>query len=64
MNVRAFERYISLTRLDRQNESDQLTDNKMHVYLWFGLTHISLASFLWDVGKQCRPRPDATEGGV
>ena len=24
----------------------------------FVLTHISLASFLWDVGKQCRPRPE------
>ena len=23
------------------------------------LTHISLASFLWDIGKECRPRPDA-----
>ena len=28
------------------------------------LTHISLASFLWDIGKQCRPRSDATERGV
>ena len=25
------------------------------------LTHISLASFLWDIGKQYRPRSDATE---
>ena len=25
------------------------------------LTHISLASFLWDIGKQCRPRSDAVE---
>ena len=23
------------------------------------LTHISLVSFLWDIGKQCGPRPDA-----
>ena len=23
------------------------------------LTHISIASFLWDIAKQCRPRPDA-----
>ena len=28
------------------------------------LTHIRLASFLWDIGKQCRPRSDATECGV
>ena len=25
---------------------------------------LSLASFLWDIGKQCRTRPDATERGV
>ena len=28
------------------------------------LTHISLASFLWDISKQCRPRSDAAECGV
>ena len=28
------------------------------------LTHISLASFLWDIGKQGRSRPDAAELGV
>ena len=29
------------------------------------LTHtISLASLLWDIGKQCRPRPDAALSGV
>ena len=25
------------------------------------LTHISLASFLWDKGKQCKPRSEATK---
>ena len=25
---------------------------------------LSLASFLWDMGKQCKPRSDATERGV
>ena len=30
-------------------------------HLKVGLAHISLASFLWDIGKQCRPRSDATE---
>ena len=30
----------------------------------FMLTHISLASFLWDIGKQCRPRSDAAVCGV
>ena len=26
-----------------------------------GLTHLSLASFLWDIGKQHSPRCDAAE---
>ena len=28
------------------------------------LTHLSLASFLWDIGKQNSPRCDAAERGV
>ena len=28
------------------------------------LTHISLASFLWDIGKQNSPRCDAAKRGV
>ena len=28
------------------------------------LTHISLASHFWVIGKQCRPRSDAAERGV
>ena len=28
------------------------------------LNHIRLSSFLWDICKQCRPRPDAKERGV
>ena len=28
------------------------------------LTHISISSHFWDIGKQCRPRSDATERGV
>ena len=31
---------------------------------FIALTHISLASHFWDIGKQCRPRSDATERGV
>ena len=32
---------------------------------WFIiLTHFSLASLFWDLGKQYRPRSDATERGV
>ena len=32
--------------------------------LFTALTHISLASLLWDLGKQCRPRSDVAERGV
>ena len=28
------------------------------------LTHISLTSFLWDIGKKISPRCDAAKGGV
>ena len=28
------------------------------------LTHISLASFLWDISKQCRSRSEAAECGL
>ena len=28
------------------------------------LTHISTVSFLWNKGKQCRPRSDASEQGL
>ena len=30
----------------------------------FLLTQMSLTSFLWDIGKQCRPRSDAASCGV
>ena len=32
-------------------------------WVWV-LTHIRLASFLWDIGKQCRARSDAAKCGV
>ena len=41
-----------------------------YLSIWFHskfldiLTHISQASFLWDIGKQGRPRSDAAELGV
>ena len=31
---------------------------------YFQLTHISISSFLWDKGKQCRPRSAAAEHGA
>ena len=39
--------------------------SRQHLYASFCLlTHLSLASFLWDIGKQCRPRSDTAERGV
>ena len=34
------------------------------VSLFILLTHISLASFLWDIGKRCKIRSDAVKCGV
>ena len=34
------------------------------IMLCQNLTHISLASHFWDMGKQCRPRSDAAACGV
>ena len=36
----------------------------LHPYLCLMLTHLSLASLLWDIGKQNSPRCDAAECGV
>ena len=33
-------------------------------FVGFVLTHFSLASHKWDIGKQCRPRSDAAERGA
>ena len=33
-------------------------------FVYICLTHISLASFLWDIGKQKSPRCDAAKRGV
>ena len=37
---------------------DKALDCELH------LTHLSLASFLWDIGKQNSPRWDAAERGI
>ena len=42
--------------------SSQLVERGPNYYL--ALTHLSLASHKRDIGKQCRPRSDATEWGV
>ena len=41
--------------------SDRKIDKDIDIII---LTHISLASHVWDIGKQCRPRSDAAERGV
>ena len=37
---------------------------QMSYFVAYFLTHLSLASFLWDIGKQHSPRCDAAERGV
>ena len=36
----------------------------VYMYMLKTLTHLSLASLLWDIGKQHSPRCDAAERGV
>ena len=38
--------------------------NPWHIQHIYKLTHISLASFLWDIGKQNSPRCDAAKCGI
>ena len=35
-----------------------------HLLNLYNLTHISLASYFWDIGKQYRPRWDSAECGI
>ena len=39
-------------------------NNPVRIHTHDSLTHISLASLLWDIGKQNSPRCDAAERGV
>ena len=45
-----------------------LTQVVVHVLFVYNtgvtLTHISLTSFLWDKGEQCRPSSDASDQGL
>ena len=43
---------------------DLLEHMKQVKSIYHCLTHISLVSHFWDIGKQCRPRSDAAECGV
>ena len=48
----------------------KVSQSDRHMYVWMlvcfccnlHLTHISIAYFLWDIGRQCRPRYDAKCG--
>ena len=69
-----FVNFFKTLNLKKKKSAD---DNKLCRNTWYAelirvkfalirkrLTHISLASYLWDICKQYRPRPDATEHGV
>ena len=58
---------ISLSLRELQNVKYYLANPTDHMQSITGLvtlTHISLASFMWDIGKQCRTSSDATKDGV
>ena len=41
--------------LNHSDKNDQMATTRLFN------PYISLATFLWDIGKQCRPRPDAAK---
>ena len=56
---------LQLIQIMDLSEKDQVFKvNVWTNYVSFSLTHISLASFLWDIGKQCKTRQDAAKCGV
>ena len=66
---------VTNSHLDTTNESQEVSpfpagDHKAHInrHIYFSsywtLTHISQASFLWNIGKQCKSRLDATKRGA
>ena len=46
------------------NDEAHICRSKQLVSVMTSLTHISLASFVWDIGKQNSPRCDAAKCGV
>ena len=48
----------------RMREIETELQSRQHSGLTATLTHISLASLLWNIGKQNSPRCDAAECGV
>ena len=56
---------LQLIQIMDLSEKDQVFKvNVWTNYVSFSLTQISLASFLWDIGKQCKTRSDAAKRGV
>ena len=39
-------------------------DVSSNIIIWLQLTNISIAVFLWDIGKQCKTRSDTEKRGV
>ena len=57
---------LFLIRILRKLATLFSTSSMLHIFRSYGplLTNISLASLLWDIGKQHRPRSDAAERGL
>ena len=57
---------VSILKILISNRKKYFSANTvLHTTINFlSLTHLSLASLLWDIGKQYSPRCDATERGV
>ena len=47
-----------------QNEANSFGFSMLPVKKMLSLTHISLASFLWDIGKQYSPRSDTAKRSI
>ena len=55
---------IFLLPVSIQYPADFILTGILGMQIFHCLTHLSLASHLWDIGKQNSPRCDATERGV
>ena len=62
INARENKNYLlSKITIYQQHWELKIMDSR---FLWSSLTHISLASLLWDIGNQCRPRSDAALSNI
>ena len=67
MNIRKIEEYDNgFTREQNGHNFERFSIYECAVdnFIFLLLTHLSLASLLWDIGKQYSPRCDAAERGV